>query len=80
MDYGFWWEVAHYGNEAWRGKFSEKEVAENAYEYYCEWAASVLTHKVRANIKALLDLLREDGNTEFLEVIETEIKYRGLEE
>lgn len=85
MDYGFWWDVAHYGNEAWRGKFSEKEVAENAYEYLCEWKATLDSDKVTASLDVLMHLLHEDycnGSAEaikLLTVIVDELKYQGIE-
>lgn len=85
MNYGFWWDVAHYGNEAWRGKFSEKEVAENAYEYLCEWKTTLDSDKVTASLDVLMHLLYEDycnGSAEaikLLTVIVDELKYQGIE-
>lgn len=53
LDYGFWYDVAKYGNENWKGCFSEKEISENAYTYKCEydwskannsWIKYILSH------------------------------------
>lgn len=37
LDYGFWYDVAKYGNENWKAYLSEKEVADAAYTYKCEY-------------------------------------------
>lgn len=83
MGYEFWYDLAEYGSEAWRGFFSPREIATHAYEYKCEWNYALETHKVTETIKELLNNLREDKTEkaeEFIEVIETEIKYWKLKE
>lgn len=60
MDYGFFYNVAKYGNEAWRGGFNEREIAEHAYEYKREWDYSLQTHIVSGVITGLLRNLKED--------------------
>ena len=85
MDFGFWYDVAEYGNVNWKGGFSPKEVAENAYEYLCEWEATVRDRKVTANIDGLMHLLHEDycnGSAEAIALLDTivdELKYKGIE-
>lgn len=94
MDYGFWWDIATYGNTAWKGGFSEREVAENAYEYTEEWKLSVNDGSVSETIKGVIRNLKEDKyNLEmlttdqlytlrkiegFIEEIESEIEYKKL--
>ena len=60
MEYSFWWDVATYGNTAWKGGFSEREVAENAYEYTEEWKSSTIDGNVSKTIKGVLRNLKED--------------------
>lgn len=33
LDYSFFYDLAKYCNDTWKGCFTEKEIAENAYEY-----------------------------------------------
>ena len=60
MDYGFWYDVACYANGAWKGNFTEKEVAENAYEYLCEWEETKAKGKMTYNLTELVGLLKQD--------------------
>ena len=84
MDYGFWWDIATYGNENWKGFFSPREVAENAYEYLCEWEATISNHDVTPNLDDLMKLLHEDycnGNVQALDLLTTivdELQYRDI--
>lgn len=74
MDYGFWYDVAEYANENWKGGFTPKEVAENAYVYLLEWQMSLMNHKVTYQLKSLIELLREDvinGSEEAKEFLDT---------
>lgn len=74
MDFGFWWDIATYGNENWKGGFTPREVAENAYEYLCEWEATVSECEITWNINELLHLLDEDyrnGSDKALELSNT---------
>lgn len=74
MDFGFWYDVAEYANENWKGKFTPREIAENAYEYLCEWEATVSEGEIVWNINELLHLLDEDyrnGNDKALELSNT---------
>lgn len=36
LDYSFFYDLAKYCNDNWKGCFTEKEIAENAYEYLLE--------------------------------------------
>ena len=83
MSYDFWYDIAEYGNINWKGNFSAREVAMNAFEYYEEWRNCFIFHKVMPCIVDLLDLLREDHTEEaesFIETITSEIEYHKLDE
>lgn len=85
MDYSFWYDVAEYGNVNWKGAFSPKEVAENAYAFLLEWQLSMANHKVNYSIDSLIELLKEDvinGSEEakeFLDAINEQIALWKLE-
>lgn len=74
LDYGFWYDIAKYGNENWKGCFSEKEVADNAYTYKCEYDWSKANKSLSNVIKTILELLQED-NSEDANYFIDEIKY-----
>lgn len=67
MTYGDFYDIAEYGNKNWKGNFTPKEIAENAYEYLCEFYASLEHTRVTSAIQELLQLLDEDGSNEALE-------------
>lgn len=58
------YEIASYGNEAWKGCFTPKEVACNAYNYLCEFKSSKANGEPTHTTKALMKLLAEDGSEE----------------
>lgn len=37
MEYADFYDIAVYGNENWKGSFTAKEIACNAFEYYTEY-------------------------------------------
>ena len=78
MDFGFWYDVAEYANENWKGGFSPKEVAENAYEYLCEWEFTMKVGVVTPTIETLMEQLHEDliNGNEKAEEFHDEIKYQ----
>ena len=79
--YGFWYSIADYGNRMWKGFFSAREVAMNAFEYYEEWRNCIVFHKVMPTIVNLLELLRQDNTEEgnaYIESIESEIEYLNM--
>lgn len=76
MDYSFWYDLATYGNQTWKGNFSPKEVAGNAKNYFIDWKNSVKTKKIGFIICEVIKLLQDDNGEEareFLETIEREI-------
>lgn len=62
MEYADFYDIAEYGNEAWKGSFTPKEVAENAYNYLCEFEFSKEEKIPTHTIKELARLLAEDGS------------------
>lgn len=66
MTYGDFYDIAEYGNKNWKGGFTEKEVAENSYEYLCEFKESTERRVPTQAIQNLLELLDEDGTEESL--------------
>lgn len=66
MTYSDFYDIAEYGNENWKGNFTPKEIAENAYEYLCEFKESMEHTRVTSVIQELLLLLDIDDNDESL--------------
>ena len=64
MDYLDFYDLAMYANENWRGGFSERETAENAYIYKVEFDGLGTDSPV---IQSLLEQLKEDNTEEALE-------------
>lgn len=64
MEYGTFYDIAEYGNVAWKGCFSAKEVAENAYNYYADFQWSKENEEVAHTIQELAKLLAEDNSDE----------------
>jgi len=64
MDYGFFYDLAVYGNEAWKGSFTQKEIAINAFDYFYEYEESKKNKKLTYTISELFKLLLEDNSVE----------------
>ena len=60
LEYADFYDIAEYGNKNWRGSFTEKEIACNAYEYYEAYKASIKANKCTNIINGLLYLLKSD--------------------
>ena len=67
IDYSFFYTIAEYGNENWKGSFSPREVACNAYNYLCEFNSSKEDETPTEVIKTLYSLLIEDETEECLD-------------
>lgn len=67
MDYADFYDIAVYGNENWKGSFTPKEIACNAYDYACEFRYSKMDGIPTRTMKELCNLLKEDGTEECLE-------------
>lgn len=66
MEYADFYDIAEYGNANWRGKFTPKEIACNAYDYLCEFEESKGKGKLTPVMDDLCELLEEDKTEEAL--------------
>ena len=60
MIYDDFYAIAEYGNENWKGNFSPREIANNAYDYLCEYQASKIKGKPTRTMIELCKLICED--------------------
>lgn len=86
MKYEDFYDIAVYANENWRGKFTQKEIACNAYENLVEFQKSNNSGEATANIQALINALTEDAQNgskeaeEFLQKIQENARFLSREE
>lgn len=66
LEYSDFYDIAEYGNKMWKGSFTQKEIACNAYDYMYEHEESMKKGKLTRTIKELCKLLIEDGSEECL--------------
>lgn len=72
LDFRDFYCIADYANMNWKGGFAPIEIAENAYNYLCEFQSSKEKGEPNDTIKYLLTNLDEDiANGEELE----DVKY-----
>lgn len=64
LEYSDFYDIASYGNVAWKGSFTPKEIACNAFDYWGDFNASKEKEKPTHTIKELAKLLEEDGGEE----------------
>ena len=64
LEYSDFYDIATYGNQMWKGSFTQKEVACNAYDYYADFQWSKENDMVARTIQGLAKLLAEDGSEE----------------
>lgn len=67
LDYGDFYDISEYGNENWKGNFSKREIAINAYNYLCDFRYSKAVNHVESTIEDLLALLDEDNSEECID-------------
>ena len=60
MDYAYFYNIAEYGNEHWKGSFTPREIACNAYDYKVEYDYSKEHNKPTHTMIELCKLLVED--------------------
>lgn len=76
LEYADFYDIAEYGNKNWKGCFTPKEIAYNAYDYYVEFQESK-SNGINHTIKGLMELLLQDKSEEanhWLDMMETELK------
>ena len=60
MEYSDFYDITEYGNENWKGSFTPREIACNAYDYLCEYRYSVAKGKPTNTMIELCKLICED--------------------
>ena len=60
LDYADFYNIAEYGSENWKGYFTPREIANNAYDYKAEYDYSIKQGKPRRTIIELCKLICED--------------------
>ena len=60
MDYAYFYNIAEYGNEHWKGSFTPREIACNAYDYKVEYDYSKEHNKPTHTMIELCKLICED--------------------
>ena len=60
MDYSDFYDIAEYGNENWKGNFTPREIACNAYDYKAEYDYSIKQDKPTYTMIELCKLICED--------------------
>ena len=60
MTYDDFYVIAEYGNENWKGSFTPREIANNAYEYKVEYDYSINQGKPTRTMTELCKLICED--------------------
>ena len=60
MTYNDFYTIAEYGNENWKGNFSPREIANNAYDYKVEYNYSIEKGKATRTMIELCRLICED--------------------
>lgn len=78
INYEFFYTIAEYGNVNWKGGFSPREIACNAYDYLCEFNSSKEIGTPTEVIKNLYSLLVEDETEECLDWAYTIASELGL--
>ena len=60
LDYADFYNIAEYGNENWKGSFTPREIANNAYDYKVEYDYSIEQGKPTRTMIELCKLICED--------------------
>lgn len=64
MTYEDFYDIAVYGSENWKGSFTPREIACNAYDYLCEFQESKIKGKPTRTMIELCKLICEDMDYE----------------
>ena len=60
MEFNDFYTIAEYGNEYWKGSFTPREIANNAYDYKAEYDYSIKQGKPTRTMIELCKLICED--------------------
>ena len=77
LDYSDFYDIAVYGNENWKGSFTPKEIAYNAFVYCMDYRQSAKKDRLTSGLSSLLEMLKEDKrNSEIIGCyIEDKVEY-----
>lgn len=78
INFDFFYRLAVYGNENWKGSFTDKEIKQNAEDYYAEFKYSKEQGKATHTMEELCKLLIADGDQEAMQFLYDIL--RGAEE
>ena len=71
MEFNDFYTIAEYGNENWKGNFSQREIANNAYDYKVEYDSPIEQGKPTHTMIELCKLICEDMDyTDYAEIQE----------
>ena len=71
LEYADFYLIAEYGNENWKGSFTPREIANNAYDYKVEYDYSIKQGKPTHTMIELCKLICEDmDNADYAEIQE----------
>lgn len=62
LGYLHFYDIAEYGNEHWKGNFSQREIADNAYNYKTDYDYAIAEEKPNTTMIELCKLICEDRN------------------
>ena len=60
MEFNDFYTIAEYGNDIWKGSFTPREIANNAYDYKAEYDYSIEQGKPTHTMIELCKLICED--------------------
>ena len=72
MEYADFYDIAEYGNENWKGSFTPREIANNAYDYNVEYDYSINQGKPTHTMIELCKLICEDMGKEIENILTVE--------
>ena len=71
MEFNDFYTIAEYGSENWKGCFTSREIANNAYDYKVEYDYSIEQDKPTRTMVELCKLICEDMDyTDYAEIQE----------
>ena len=72
MEFNDFYTIAEYGNDIWKGSFTPREIANNAYDYKAEYDYSIEQGKPTHTMIELCKLICEDMGKEIENILTVE--------
>ena len=72
LEYADFYDIAEYGNENWKGSFTPREIANNAYDYKADYDYSINQGKPTHTMIELCKLICEDMGKEIENILTVE--------